>query len=131
MAADAKLVTREDGLHAMHVMAVHAAHADMVHAAAEEAAELVVLIAYLAVGIESVALVGDGELIVIPEGLAGDKVACDLTPTGVAASAVLGEAIAQPWFGHKAGAGHNIPQQNDNSEGSVSHTSLVRGDGDQ
>lgn len=97
VAAHAELVSWQRRLHAVHVVAVHAAHPGVVHAAAEEAAELVVLIANLAVGIKRIALIGDGEVVVIPEGFAGNEVAGDLAAPRVTTRAVIEMLIARPF----------------------------------
>jgi hypothetical protein len=97
VAAHAELVAGQDRFAAVHVMAIHAAHAGVLHAAAEEAGKLKVFIAHLAVWEVGVGVIGDGQQVVIPKGIAGFEVASDLPTAGVAAGAVLGVLIAIPF----------------------------------
>ena len=96
VAAHAELVARQEGFHAVHVMAVHAAHARVMHAAAHEAGELVVLIPDLPVRVICVAVIDDGELVVIEKGLARHEIARELAAPRVTARAIVQMLIAGP-----------------------------------
>ena len=96
VAAHAELVARQEGFHAVHVMAVHAAHARVMHAAAHEAGEFVVLIPDLPVRMIRVAVIDDRELVVIEKGLARHEIARELAAPRVTARAVVQMLIPGP-----------------------------------
>ncbi len=95
LAPHAERVARGDGLGAVRIMAVHAANAGRVHLAGEKRGELVVLIPHLAVGVEGVRLIHDGQRVVIEERIAGLEVAREFRAPGVAGRAGLDHLVAR------------------------------------
>ena len=73
----------------MAVVAVHAANPLVKHPAAHERAHLIILIPNLAVRIEGVGLIHNGELMMIEKLVAGLGIAGELSPAGMAGGAVI------------------------------------------
>ncbi len=95
VALHAEGVAGELGFAGVGVVAIDAADTGVVHFAAEKGGGLVVFIADLAVGVEDVGKVGDGEGVVIVEGGAGDHVASEFAAAGVAGGAGFEHLIAR------------------------------------